>query len=79
MRSRVYVTVGRPDVRLVDRQQQRRLVGLLLSAGYRHVEIGWTELFKNIRWTFLLGHSVVCAVTSPNIIRFSQLFRRQTR
>ena len=37
MRSRVYVTVGRPSVRLsvclINRQQQRRPVGLLLSAG----------------------------------------------
>ena len=40
MQSRVYVTVGRPSVRLsvrqyvrpIDRQQQRWLVGLLLSA-----------------------------------------------
>jgi len=36
MRSRVYVTVGRPSVRLsvcpVDRQQLRRSAGLLLSA-----------------------------------------------
>jgi len=35
-RSRVYVTVGRPSARLsvcpVDRQQQRRPVGLLLIA-----------------------------------------------
>jgi len=37
MRSRVYVTVGRPSVRPsvrpIDRQQQRRPAGLLLSAG----------------------------------------------
>ena len=53
MRSRVYVTVGRPSVRPsvrpIDRQQQRRPASLLLSAG------GVCSRYRPIACTFAAG------------------------